>query len=74
MGTTQVAMLRSNGAARTGTSQGSMRETKCPGTAGYVTRMSGDVEGGVREAFSSTHCLDSFAVDRNRDVHHHVGM
>ena len=45
-------VVSSNGAARTGTGQGSMRSTKFQGTAGYVTRMSGGVGGGGREAFS----------------------
>lgn len=46
------ALLSSNGAARTGTGQGSMRSTKFQGTAGYVTRMSGGVGGRGREASS----------------------
>ena len=41
--------VSSDGAARVGTGQGSMRETKCQGTAGYVTRMSGGVGGRGRE-------------------------
>ena len=44
--------VSSNGAARVGVGQGSMRETKFQGTAGYVTRMSGGVGGGSREASS----------------------
>ncbi|MDR3371256.1 MAG: hypothetical protein P4L88_19085, partial [Rhodoferax sp.] len=42
----------SNGAARIGEGQGSMRSTKFQGTAGYVTRMSGGVRGRGREASS----------------------
>ena len=45
-------IVSSNGAARIGTGQGSMRATVIQGTAGYVTRMSGGVGGGGREAFS----------------------
>ena len=45
-------VVSSNGVARTGKGQGSMRSTKFQGTAGYVTRMSGGVGGGGREAFS----------------------
>ena len=45
-------VVSSNGVARTGTGQGNMRSTTCQGTAGYVTRMSGGVRGGGREAFS----------------------
>lgn len=41
-----------NGAARTGSGQGSMRSTVTQGTAGYVTRMSGGVGGSGREASS----------------------
>ena len=44
--------VSSDGAARVGIGQGSMRETKCQGTAGYVTRMSGGVGGRGREASS----------------------
>ena len=44
--------VSSNGAARTGTGQGSMRSMMFQGTAGYVTRMSGGVGGGSREASS----------------------
>ena len=44
--------VSSNGAARTGTGQGSMRRTVVQGTAGYVTRMSGGVGGRGREASS----------------------
>ena len=44
--------VSSNGAARIGTGQGSMRSTKFQGTAGYVTRMSGGVGGRGREASS----------------------
>ena len=46
---TACKAVSSNGAARTGTGQGGMRETKCQGTAGYVTRMSGGVGGRGRE-------------------------
>ena len=42
--------VSSDGAARVGTGQGSMRDTKVQGTAGYVTRMSGGVGGRGREA------------------------
>ncbi len=49
---TACKTVSSNGAARVGISQGSMRSTKCQGTAGYMTRMSGGVGGGGREAFS----------------------
>ena len=49
---TACKIVSSNGAARTGTGQGSMRSRKFQGTAGYVTRMSGGVGGGGREAFS----------------------
>ncbi len=49
---TACKVVSSNGAARTGTSQGSIRATKFQGTAGYVIRMSGGVGGGGREAFS----------------------
>src|SRR5450830_403825 len=45
-------VVSSNGAARTGKGQGSMRSTKYQGTAGYVTRMSGGVRGRGREASS----------------------
>ena len=45
-------VVSSNGAARVGTGQGSMRSTKFQGTAGYVTRMSGGVGGRGREASS----------------------
>ena len=45
-------VVSSNGAARIGTSQGSMRSTMFQGTAGYVTRMSGGVGGRGREASS----------------------
>ena len=49
---TACKAVSSNGAARVGTGQGSMRETKFQGTAGYVTRMSGGVGGRGREASS----------------------
>ena len=49
---TTCKVVSSNGAARIGRGQGSMRATKFQGTAGYVTRMSGGVGGGGREAFS----------------------
>ena len=49
---TAAEVVLSNGVARTGTGQGNMRLTKFQGTAGYVTRMSGGVGGGGREAFS----------------------
>ena len=42
-------IVSSDGAARTGTGQGSMRSTVIQGTAGYVTRMSGGVGGRGRE-------------------------
>ena len=45
-------VVSSNGAARVGTGQGSMRAPKFQGTAGYVTRMSGGVGGRGREASS----------------------
>ena len=45
-------IVSSDGAARIGADQGSMRTTVIQGTAGYVTRMSGGVGGGGREAFS----------------------
>jgi hypothetical protein len=44
--------VSSDGTARTVPGQGSMISTKFQGTAGYVTRMSGGVGGGGREAFS----------------------
>ena len=46
---TACQVVSSNGAARTGTGQGSMRSTMFQGTAGYVTRMSGGVGGRGRE-------------------------
>ena len=46
---TACKAVSSNGAARTGTGQGSMRSTMFQGTAGYVTRMSGGVGGRGRE-------------------------
>jgi hypothetical protein len=46
---TACKAVSSDGVARIGTGQGSMRETKCQGTAGYVTRMSGGVGGEGRE-------------------------
>ncbi len=49
---TATEVVSSNGAARIGTGQGSMRSTKFQGIAGYVTRMSGGVGGGGCEAFS----------------------
>ena len=42
-------IVSSDGAARTGNGQGSMRATVIQGTAGYVTRMSGGVGGRGRE-------------------------
>ena len=45
-------VVSSNGTARVGTGQGSMRSTVMQGTAGYVTRMSGGVGGRGREASS----------------------
>ena len=44
--------VSSDGTARVGTGQGSMRSTVMQGTAGYVTRMSGGVGGRGREASS----------------------
>ena len=44
--------VSSDGAARVGIGQGSMRSTVIQGTAGYVTRMSGGVGGRGREASS----------------------
>ena len=44
-------IVSTNGAARVGIGQGSMRATVIQGTAGYVTRMSGGVGGGGREVF-----------------------
>ena len=41
--------VSSDGAARVGIGQGSMRSTMFQGTAGYVTRMSGGVGGRGRE-------------------------
>ncbi len=49
---TTCKVVSSNGAARIGTGQGSMRLRKFQGTAGYVTRMSGGVGGRGREAAS----------------------
>ena len=49
---TACKVVSSNGAARVGTGQGSMRSTVMQGTAGYVTRMSGGVGGRGREASS----------------------
>ena len=49
---TACKVVSSNGAARVGTGQSSMRATKFQGTAGYVTRMSGGVGGRGREASS----------------------
>jgi hypothetical protein len=44
--------VSSNGVARVGKGQGSMRSLMFQGTAGYVTRMSGGVGGRGREASS----------------------
>ena len=59
-------VVSSNGAARVGTGQGSMRSTKFQGTAGYVTCMSGGVGGGGRETFSypdwASHAAESIHV------------
>ena len=44
-------VVSSDGAARVGIGQDSMRATVIQGTAGYVTRMSGGVGGGGREVF-----------------------
>ncbi len=44
--------VSSDGAARTGTGQGSLRSPSLQGTARYVTRMSGGVGGRGREASS----------------------
>ena len=49
---TACKAVSSNGVARTGKGQGSVRETKFQGTAGYVTRMSGGVRGRGREVSS----------------------
>src|SRR5665647_2546456 len=49
---TACKTVSSDGAARAGTGQGSMRSTQVQGTAGYVTRMSGGVGGRGREASS----------------------
>src|SRR5450830_951079 len=49
---TACKVVSSNGVARVGKGQGSMRATKFQGTAGYVTRMSGGVGGRGREASS----------------------
>ena len=49
---TACKVVSSNGVARIGSGQGSMRETTFQGTAGYVTRMSGGVRGRGREASS----------------------
>ena len=49
---TACKVVSSNGVARIGSGQGSMRSTKCQGTAGYVTRTSGGVGGRGREASS----------------------
>ena len=57
-------VVSSNGAARVGIGQGSMRETKCQGTAGYVTRMSGGVGGRGREASSYPDYGRSLSVTR----------
>ena len=46
---TACKVVSTNGAARVGNGQGSMRATVIQGTAGYVTRMSGGVGGRGRE-------------------------
>lgn len=42
--------ISSNGSARVGTGQGSIRSLIFQGTVGYVTRMSGGMRGSGREA------------------------
>ena len=57
-------VVSSDGAARVGIGQDSMRTTVIQGIAGYVTRMSGGVGGGGREVFP----YPNWASQRRRSI------
>ena len=52
LGTARKVVSSIGAAARVGTGQGGMSDTKCQGTAGYLTRMSGGLGGRGRKASS----------------------